>query len=257
MKNDILIISATMMEIAPLLNCSLVQSEIISESGRTIIHAEHKSQPFNIMITGPGTVNAAQALTSEIEHHRPGIIVQTGIAGIFKETGLKIGDIAIAKSERYIHTGIEPDKSSLDLAPLPFELILDHPLTKKGIFPVHTGLADLSLKILSDNFSTKKIHVAKCPFITVSTITTSNNTAQKLFSIFSPCMENMEGSGAAQVAAIYRIPFLEIRAGSNYAGKRDTSMWNIPLATERASLAAAALLEKGSDILSELYGNSA
>lgn len=243
MKNDILIISATPPEIAPLLNLSRVESETISESGRNIIQAEYKSQAFTIMITGPGIVNTAQALTSQIEKHRPGIIVQIGIAGIFRETGLRTGDIAIAESERYIHAGIEAGPSSPDLAPLPFDLISGSSLTRKGIFPVHPGLATASFKILSNHFSMEKLQVAKGPFITVSTITSSMESAEKLFSIFSPCMEAMEGASAAHVAAIYRIPFLEIRAGSNYVGKRDTSRWNIPLATERASLAAAALIE--------------
>jgi len=253
MTTDILIISPTKMEINPLLNIAQTQTKTISESGRTIICAKYMEQKFKILITGPGIVNTAEALTGEIVQHRPGIVVQTGIAGIFRESGLKTGDIAIAESEQYIHAGIETYRIPPDfkLDPLPFDLISGKVLTKKGIFPVDAELSRLCFKILRDHFSIKKIQVNRGHFITVSTITASENTAQKLFSIFSPCMEAMEGSASAHVAALYKIPFVEIRAGSNYVGQRDKSKWNIPLAAKRISNVVAALIQKVSEILPE------
>ncbi len=254
MKTDILILVPTRMEIAPLLKISQTQSETKSEAGRIIIHAKYMEQNFKILITEPGIVNTAQALTEEIVMHRPGIVLQTGIAGIFRETGLQTGDIAVAESERYIHAGIEADRSSHDainLAPLPFDLIAGDVLTRKGILPVDSEFSRVCFEILQNHFPAKKIRVIKGHFITVSTITSSKDTAKKFFSLFSPCMEAMEGSAAAHVAALYRIPFIEIRAGSNYVGQRDKSRWNISLAAKRASLATAIVIEKVSGILHE------
>jgi futalosine hydrolase len=57
-------------------------------------------------------------------------------------------------------------------------------------------------------------------------------------------MENMEGAGSAHVSMHYHIPFLEIRSASNMVGKRDTSLWNLPLAFERASEAVFELVCK-------------
>ncbi len=253
MKTDILIISPTKMEIVPLLKLAEKWSEIIYESGSAIINAMYMKKKFKILITQPGIVNTAQALTEEIIRNRPAIVIQTGIAGIFKKTGLKIGDIAVAESEQYIHAGVETGRSyrNLNLDPLPFDLISGISLTRKGIFPVDSELSRLCFKILQNYFSMKKIKVGRGLFITVSTITGSQSTAEELFSIFTPCMEAMEGAAAAHVTALYKIPFVEIRAGSNYAGQRNKSRWNIPLAAERASLAVAALIESTSEIISE------
>ncbi|MEA1968819.1 MAG: futalosine hydrolase [Thermodesulfobacteriota bacterium] len=240
----ILILSATRMEISPLLKNVEVTSETVSAAGRRIISAKHGKREFKLVITGPGTINCAQALTGALEHQKPDIVLQTGIAGIFKETGLKLGDIGIADSEKYIHTGIENPRSSLALDPLPFDLIKENILTRKGIFPVNRELADQAYAILSEHFSKKKCQVIKGPFITVSAITSTQKKADKLFSLFSPCMEAMEGSAAAHVTALYKTDFLEIRAGSNYVGKRDKNRWDIPFAAKRVCQATALFLEQ-------------
>ncbi len=250
MTNDILIISATKMEISPLLDISVTQPETLSESGRTIIQANYKNHNFRVLITGPGVINSAQALTIALEKCKPRIVIQTGIAGIFKETGLQIGDIALAESERYLHTGIEKTLSyPYDTDPLPFDLIPGNSATRKGLFPVHSGLTLLSSKIIRNCFNSKETQILRGPFITISTITASPRTAEKIFTIFSPCMENMEGSATAHVAALYKIPFIEIRSGSNYVGERNKSKWDIPLASERASLAIASLIEHSETML--------
>ncbi len=83
----------------------------------------------------------------------------------------------------------------------------------------------------------------KAGIITVSTVTASDASAQRLFSNFhQPCMEAMEGAAAAQVAALYRVNFMEIRAGSNRVGDRDKLLWQIPLAVNRLSTALLLLV---------------
>ncbi len=250
--NHILIITATEKEAAPLMSISEKQSETHSESGRIIISAQYKNQQFKILITGPCTINTAHALTCELERSRPAIVIQMGIAGIFKKTKLRIGDIALAESERYIHTGIETDQPYPDIDPLPFNLIDGNCLTVQGVFPVHSKLTTLSFQIIKKHPAMEKITISKGPFITVSTITSSSHTAKKLSNMFSPCMEAMEGSAAAHITQLYNIPFIEIRAGSNYVGERDKSKWDIPLSTKSVSRAVAVLIEHAEVLISSL-----
>ncbi|OQY00462.1 MAG: futalosine hydrolase [Desulfobacteraceae bacterium 4572_130] len=245
MKTNIIILAATKMEIAPFLKISKIISEKISCTGKTIIIAKYAEKIMKIAVTGVGIVNTAQTLTSLLEFHKPDIVIQIGIGGIFKQTSLKIGDIGVADSETYIHAGIETGDSSFDLAPLPFNLLKDDKLTRKGIFSVNSDFAVHAFNILSNYFAPRICNVTKGAFITVSSITATKNTAHKFFLDFNACMESMEGSGAAHVAAIYKTNFLEIRAGSNYVGKRDKSTWKISLAAQRASQALAVFLEKG------------
>jgi futalosine hydrolase len=172
-----------------------------------------------------------------METFKPSLVIQTGIAGVFDQAGLEPGDVGVADSETYVHTGVEDPRSPNGIAPLPFDLVDGHPGSRQGRFPVNQGLASHGLEILKQGFSKETLTVAKAGFITVSTVTASDATAQRLFSTFEACMEAMEGAAAAQVAALYKADFMEIRAGSNRVGNRDKRLWQIDLAARSASRA--------------------
>jgi futalosine hydrolase len=163
-----------------------------------------------------------------------------GIAGVFKQTGCSRGDVAIATREHYIHTGIQTN--CLENDPLPFELIDANPLTRKGIYSFDQERVDHAHEILSTAFSASKINITKGPFITVSSITSSFEYADKLYSAFSPVMEAMEGAACAHVAALYDIPIIEVRAASNYVGEKDKSKWDIQLAAKQLGKVCISLL---------------
>ena len=191
------------------------------------------------MITGPGVFNAAHALTVYLEESSPALVLQTGIAGVFKDTGCVIGDVAIATREHYIHTGIQT--KNLENASLPFDLIEDNPLSRKGIYPFAQSRVDHTHEILSQALATHQINITKGPFITVSSITSSFEQASELYSTFSPVMEAMEGAACAHIAALYDIPIIEIRSASNFVGERDKSKWDIDLAIKHLGLVITCL----------------
>lgn len=243
MNRKIVILVATRKEIAPLLERAGIIQETLSPAGRAIIELNVAGQRATVVITGPGIVNTAQALTGAMETLKPALVIQTGIAGVFDQAGLKTGDIGIADSETYVHTGVENPRSPHGIAPLPFDLVDGNPESRQGKFPVNQKFADHGFKILKHGFSKTEITVVKAGFITVSTITASDATAQRLYSTFQPCMESMEGAASAQVATLYNVDFMEIRAGSNRVGNRDKRIWQIGLATQRASRALYLILK--------------
>ena len=111
---------------------------------------------------------------------------------------------------------------------LPFELIDGMPLTRKGIYNFDPALVDRYYEHLSRSITNESTQVAKGYFITVSAITASQDMASRLYSAFSsPLMEAMEGAAAAHIAALYKIPIIEIRAASNFVGERDKTKWEI------------------------------
>ena len=57
-------------------------------------------------------------------------------------------------------------------------------------------------------------------------------------------IENMEGAAFFYVSLMKRIPFLSIRAVSNYVESRDTSKWDIKLAVNRLRDETLELLKK-------------
>ncbi len=239
MNPDLLILCATRVEISHFLSLCPGDSKRVTKTGLSILSGKVHGKTYDLMLTGSGVFNAAHALTAYLEHASPGLILQTGIAGIFKQTGLNIGDVAIATQEHYIHTGVQTD--ALENAPLPFDLLNAAPLSRKGIYPFDPDTVDHTHDILSRIFSLTKTRIIKGPFITVSAITSSLSRASQLYCAFSPVMEAMEGAACVHIAALYGIPIVEVRTGSNFVGERDKKKWDIDLAAKQLGVVCASV----------------
>ncbi|MBC8200190.1 MAG: futalosine hydrolase [Desulfobacterales bacterium] len=236
MHNHIIITAAVYEELSALID--RVEKPVVSKvGGRKIVSGHIEGKSVKLLVTGPGLVNTVQALTAAIEDSRPSLIIQTGCAGAFKESGLKIGDIGIATEEIDVNLGIEPENGDGPLTELPFSLLDSHGSDIKNRYSLDHELANLAFKAIKKGCADKNIGLIKGSFITVSTITATDARAEKLYKQYKPCMENMEGSGAACLSLHYDIPFLEIRSVSNIVGKRDLTAWNLPLAFERGAIA--------------------
>ena len=239
-----LILCATEFEMARFLDVKSGLEKRKTPSGLTLYSGILDDIPFDCMISGPGVFNTAHALTAYLEHTRPTLVLDTGIAGVFPSLGsgdhdakgagtvgwkpMGIGGVGIAAREQYIHTGV--GCQTPDTACLPFDLIENQPLTRQGIYPSDPGLIDLYHGIFARKLAGP---IARGNFITVSSITASLGDAQKILGRFSPVMEAMEGAAAFHVAALYKVPIIEIRAASNFVGERDKDRWDFPLACER------------------------
>ncbi len=240
-NSDIIVLAAVEGELSKLID--RIENSVLSiAGGRRITRGYIEGKPVRALITGPGVVNTVQSLTAAIENARPSLIIQTGCAGAFRESGLNIGDIGIATEEIDIQLGIETENGSLPLNELPFSIIKSNSVDIKNRYPLDIEFVNQALDTLSKVFEEKSIQVVKGSFVTVSTITATDSRAKDIYKQFSPCMECMEGAGAAHLSIHYDIPFLEIRSASNFAGKRDRNSWNLPLAFERGALAVLNLI---------------
>ncbi len=231
MHPDFLILCATVHEVSAFLRRYPSESETKSKSGLAIFSGKIDRKAFDLLLTGPGVFNAAHALTAYLEHKTPGLILQTGIAGVFLSAGLSIGDVAVSSQEHYTHTGVQSD--SITHVPLPFDLIPGQSSTRKGIYLFEKERVDQCQKKLVTAFKDQATKVGRGLFLTVSTITASKEMAARLYTSFSPVMEAMEGAASAHIATLYDIPFVEVRSASNFVGERDKSKWDIKMAAEQ------------------------
>lgn len=244
MTPDLLILSATEFEMASFLAGCSNRSETTTRSGIRLISGTMGSNTFGIVITGPGVFNTVYALTAVLENPdlnlKPHLVIQTGIAGVFKESGYGVGDIAVALREHYIHTGVgwRPFKNR----PLPFDLLTLYPESRSGIYPMDRQSADAVYSRLNHARSDTVFKIARGRFITVSTITATFDAAKQIYTAYQPVMESMEGAASAHVTALYGLSIAEVRAASNYTGERDKSNWNIELAVERVGWACKRIL---------------
>lgn len=210
---------------------------------RNVISGKLGKVHVKLLVSGPGMINTAQALTAVIEHEKPHLIIQTGCAGVFRQSGLGLGDVGIATKEIDIHTGLESSCDSDFPDEPPFALIETQKKIKNH-YPVHAGLTNHAYEILQSARPSLNFQVKKGVFVTVSTITTTNKRAEALVKKFSPCMEQMEGAAAAHLSLVYDIPFIEIRSAINYVGKRDKDSWRPELAFKNVCEAVYLFLQE-------------
>ncbi len=243
--SHILIFSAMEMEIESLRFC-VQNPKNHTIGGRQIISGEIEGKTIRLLHTGPGAANTIQAITACIEHDRPGLMIQTGIAGAFREANLDLGDLGVATEEIDVQLGIEPESDTAMVIPLPFPVLHKQGADITGRYPLHSQLAETALAVLRRHYLQQTVCIQAGPFVTVATVTATEQRARRLFEQYGACMEAMEGAAAAHLSNHYDIPLLEIRSVSNMVGKRNPNQWNIPLACDRCSDAVRVFLQNDS-----------
>lgn len=228
-NQKILVISATDLELTIFTKKHSLNLIKQFPSGVNLFSGIMNNISFHLAITGPGVFNTIHGLTLCLTYMKFKTIIQTGIAGVFQDSGLLIGDIAVAMQERYIHTGVNTGK--INNIPLPFELIENYLPSREGVYELNSS----PTTVCYERLVAKKppFNVGRGDFITVSAITGSKLEATRLKNAYNPLMESMEGAGAAHVARLYDIPLLEVRAASNWTGERKKTEWQVPLALNR------------------------
>lgn len=240
-KTTIGLISATEMESRIIIN------HLRKSSLRDFYSGRIKNCNAVLALSGIGKTNASHAATLLIGKFSPGIIINFGIGGAYPSSGLRTGDIAIAKKEIYGDEGLllKDGFHTVDSIGIPF--------LKKGRkmyfneFPMDKALTGKAIKCfrLTPNPLPLAPKIKSGAFVTVSTCTGTNKRAKELEKRFNAVCENMEGAAVAHVCAVYGIPVLEIRGISNIVENRDRSKWDIKTAAENSQRLVLRFLKEG------------
>ena len=162
---------------------------------------------------GVGLLSNAVSLTKLAFEEKPDIIIQVGIAGTFNNA-LPLGKTVAIKEEILGDTGVEEDGKWKDIFDLKLEKSNYPPFEKRR-------LPNQWL----DKFNLLKLEEVTA--ITVNEITTNKERIIQLTKKYNPVTESMEGAALHYVCREMNIPFLQIRAISNYIGERDKTQWQI------------------------------
>jgi len=162
-------------------------------------------------VCGIGPAASALATAHLLANYRPRRVVLAGIAGAFRESGLRPGDLVQAGSECFADLGYrEGDRFvTLDEMHLP-------------MLPTAAGSISCSFELEG-----LLAQLETLAFITVSTITSDKGRARALYACFAAALENMEGAAVAAACRLADVPFHEIRAVSNFVGPRHPSTWQV------------------------------
>lgn len=181
--------------------------------------------------TGVGLTAAAIAITRLALQYSPDLIIQTGIAGCFQEH-LSIGDVVFIQSDRQADLGVwENDQ---------WKNVHDLSLINSNEFP-YTNELLINPYLPAFDF----MQLPQVMAVSVNQITTD----QRMISHWknqrpAPTIESMEGAALHESCLKLNVPFLQLRAVSNYIGERNKAHWNIPLAIDRLNKTLIRLLQQ-------------
>lgn len=172
-----------------------------------------KDHQLNIAITGIGGTLTAYALTSHIRRRRPDYIIQAGIAGSFSDR-FPPGSTALVNEEAFGDLGALENNQLRDI----FDLgLLD------GNSPPFTNRLLPNPRI--HEWQTYPIPVVRGA--SVNAISSSPEHVDIICRKYAPAIESMEGAAFHYVCLMENIPFIQLRAISNYAGERNKINWKM------------------------------
>lgn len=204
-------------DICAMTNCLLVAATAEEIAPFLHYYRNTKNPPdVDILITGPGLASTTYHLTRQLQLKRPDIVIQAGIAGCFDKQ-FTPGVVVAVKQDTIADLGVFESKkwkTLFDLGLLPAN---QFPFTNGWLVNPHTELF-------------KTIRLKKVTGITVNQVTVSKQVIRFYQQRFDPVVESMEGAALHYVCLQENVPFLQVRAVSNYIGVRDKKKWKTKVA---------------------------
>lgn len=194
--------------------------------------------PVIVFAAGMGKTNAAHGLTALLEIRAVRGVVGFGVAGAYDGSGLSLGDVALASSAVYGDEGVETPGGWISTEGIGI------PLLERGGMRAFNriDLDEGRVRRAADALAAGGVHVRVGPFVTVSACSGTAARGAEVAARFGGICEGMEGAALAHVAALYGVPFLELRAVSNLVEDRDLSRWRLADAAEAAQRAVRVLV---------------
>ncbi len=213
-----LLVAATAAEIAPFTDHLGLTEKL-----------DHIDMDIDILITGVGNMAATYALARYLQHRKPDLVIQAGVAGCF-DPDIPLGTVFAVKQDGVADQGVEEKTGFRDLFDLSLAKPNELPYKKGVLVNPYTNLL-------------KRSRLKKAIGITVNEISTSKKRMAHYRNTHKAVLESMEGAGFHYACLLENIPFMQVRAVSNYAGERNKKKWNLPLAIGNLNKELIRLLE--------------
>lgn len=143
------------------------------------------------VVSGVGLTATAYATLKVIHERRPSLLILAGIAGMYPQAGLAIGEVVLVSSEVEGDLGFFTPQGFTHLAQLPLEMAFER---RHTLHCPHLPAASPLRRARS-----LSLNAALAPFVDSSEVE----------------IENMEGAAFFHVCLQENVPFIELRAISN------------------------------------------
>jgi futalosine hydrolase len=205
---QILVVSATVMEIAPFIAQNL---------------------PVDYIITGVGSPACMYHLVKKMDTSVYDIIIQAGIAGSFSPA-FAIGTTLLVEKDVFADVGVLEAGNFKNIFDLGFADANEAPYAQGWLVNKNNLLKSLDLPVVDG--------------ITVNLINEDKAYRDHFVKKYNPVVESMEGAALHYVCLREKINFLQLRTISNEVGERDKSKWKINEAIDNLNKELLSLLEK-------------
>lgn len=203
----LLVVSATAAEISPF-TAYLDREATLSGPGIYRLGALE----LQLCISGVGLMATAFRLGALMAVQHFDLALQAGIAGCFDQQ-IPLGTLLRVGADRYGDLGAEDHDNYIDITEMGF---LD-----PNAFPFEEGWLPASGGI---NLGSE---LAAVKGISVNTVSGNAATIARRSRLFGATVESMEGAAFHYACRLHSIPFVQLRAISNYVTPRDRSSWQI------------------------------
>lgn len=203
----LLIVAATSMEIMPLLNYTKIEKW---EGVDIFKSVEFKGIQIDYLITGVGMVATAYWMGKKINTSYD-FVINAGICGAFNRN-IEIGDVVNVIEDTFSELGAQDDTRFLTLSEL----------NLPGTTTLHNIGKEINNAVVAS--------IPKVNGITVNTVHGNELAIEKVVDKFHPMVESMEGAAFMMACDLENVPYMQLRAVSNYVERRNRDNWNIPLA---------------------------
>lgn len=224
---NILIVSATYLEIEPL----LTHFHFIEQTNQKLRRYTYKNHQIDVLISGVGMTFTAYWLGKILTSKVYDAAINLGLAGTFDDK-IKIGKVVNVISDRIAELGAEDGEKFLSL--------IDMDLLQDEDFMLQNGEMINSIPI--ENEFTKSLQ--KVSAITVNTIHGEENSIENIKTLFHPQVETMEGAAFFYACLLEGIPCLQLRAVSNKVERRNKENWDIKLAVKNLTEVSLKLINE-------------
>jgi futalosine hydrolase len=163
--------------------------------------------------SGIGMLASSISLMKMFTQETPTLIIQVGIAGCFDKK-IPLGKVYAVKDDFTGDMGVMENKIWKDLFDMKLDKPNDAPYEKKSL--PNPWLNQFNIL----NLPTKKS-------VTVNTISTDKNRIQLFSGRYKAVLESMEGASLHYMGRDLTVPFIQLRAVSNYVGERNKSKWKM------------------------------
>ena len=209
---NILIVSATTFEIAPLLQFLGSNAEKLS-----LFEYKYKGNVIYPLVTGVGALNTSFGMSRYTGIEKTDVAINVGLAGSYQQS-LVLGTVVEVIEDRFGDLGVEEKDGS-------FTDVFDLGLTNENQFPYENGW----IKNTKRKFETNMLKVKS---LTVNKVHGSQESIDKIKSKYMADIESMEGAGFLYACRMMDVHAHQFRAISNYVEPRNKDNWRIEKAID-------------------------